>query len=501
MAKQQTGMMPADTLGQSAALSLESRGIDLEVAGRMGVVSGQPGFPTDERDWVAFPHINGNGQPKHWAFRTVAGPKDFRLTTGAKPIFWNQPAIEDKTLDGYPLVITEGHIDALSFMTAGLPRVVSVPNGAPSQETPIGESRSKYDFLQDCGIEYVNEIVLAVDNDDPGHALLQDLANRLGRGKCKWISYPDGCKDANDVLLKYGPGKLREIVASAKWVKVDGMYRLSELPPEPKEVMYKVGIAGMDELWRVSRGRMTVITGIPGHGKSQFVTDAMCHLADQGFVVSIASFEDTPRGSLLSRLLRWKLGGDPDYASKARYDEATAWVEDHFIFIHHPEDSEDAPTVDWYLERVQAAVIRHNVAIAVVDPWNELDHTVRNLDVAQTEYVGAMIAKMRRHAKQYRYHTMVVCHPRKMEIGKGGKYTAPTGYSCADSAHFYNKPDVGLTVYRDEDETHGQFTTVGCWKAKLEGQIGQKGGKMTFRFDGRSGRYGAAPELMQSSAA
>jgi twinkle protein len=330
---------------------------------------------------------------------------------------------------------------------------------------------------------------------------MQDLANRLGRGRCRWVSYPRDCKDANDVLLKYGAARLAEIVGKAEWMKIHGMYTLDQLPPEPKEEIHTIGIPGLDDFWKISRGRMTVITGIPGHGKSQAVTDAVCHLADQGFVVSIASFEDTPRGSLLDRLLRWRLRKDPEYAPQNEYDRAMDWVRQRFIFIYPDDESDETPTVDWYLERVQAAVIRHNVSVALVDPWNEIDHTIRNLDVAATEYVGFMLAKMRRHARTFRYHTMVVCHPKKMETGKDGKYRIPTGYDCADSAHFYNKPDVGITVYREESEEDGSFTRIGCWKAKLEGKIGVKGGKMTFRFNLHSGRYQAAPELLNSKAA
>ncbi len=493
-------MKPSETLAPSAAASLEDRGIDLEVASRMGVVSGQSEFPTDDRDWVSFPHINGDGRTHHWAFRTVGGEKGFQTSIGFKPIFWNQSAIKDQSLAIYPLVITEGHVDAMSMMTAGVPRVVSVPNGAPEKEIPIEEGKTKYAYLENCGIEDVKEIIIAVDNDNPGYALMQDLANRLGRSRCRWVSYPDGCKDANDVLLKYGSEKLKSLIDGAGWMKINGMYTLDELPPEPKEEIHTIGIPGLDDFWKISRGRMTLVTGIPGHGKTQAVTAALCELAEQGFVISIASFEDTPRGSLLDRLLRWKLRADPDYAAKDRLDAAIDWVREHFIFIYPDDESDEAPTVDWYLERVQAAVVRYNVFLAVVDPWNEMDHTVRNLEVSSTEYVGFMIAKMRRHAKRFRYHTVVVCHPRKMETGKDGKYQVPTGYSCADSAHFYNKPDVGITVYRDETEEGESFTQIGCWKAKLEGKIGVKGGKMTFRFDLRSGRYQAAPEFMNSKA-
>jgi len=45
----------------------------------------------------------------------------------------------------------------------------------------------------------------AVDGDPPGAALLADLALRLGKSRCRWLRYPAGCKDLNDVLAQARP--------------------------------------------------------------------------------------------------------------------------------------------------------------------------------------------------------------------------------------------------------------------------------------------------------
>ena len=53
-------------------------------------------------------------------------------------------------------------------------------------------------------IDECKEIILCTDGDVSGQVLRDDLAMRLGKARCKWVSYPDGCKDLNDVLKKFG---------------------------------------------------------------------------------------------------------------------------------------------------------------------------------------------------------------------------------------------------------------------------------------------------------
>ena len=375
-----------------------------------------------------------------------------------------------------------------------VPQVVSVPDGAPTQASAPGEGKTKYAYLEGCGLEPVQEIILATDADNPGSALLQDLALRLGRSRCKWLDYGTGRKDANDVLVQGGIEAVAVVITDARWMQLDGIYRLNELPPEPDEEPLEIGIQGLDGLWKLVRGRLSVVTGIPGHGKSMLVTDVMCHLAERhDLVIAIASFEDTLRGSLVPRLQRWFLRADPRYTAEPRLAEANDWIEQHFVFIEPTDDDNETPTVAWFLERARAAVVRYNASMIILDPWNSMDHTGRGEGSAEavsiTEYVGVMLGKLRRHAKAYRYASVVVAHPQKLGRVTDGKLPMPTGYHISDSANWFNKPDSGITIYRGDDDV----ITIGCWKCRLEGLLGKRG-SMTFKFDWRNQRYMVAPE-------
>src|ERR1700722_20147140 len=111
---------------------LEARGLDLELCVRLGIESSAK----LGRDCISIPYYFA-GEHVNTKYRTISGEKRFAQDEGGKCIFWNQDVITDPSLQNHPLIITEGEFDALAVMQAGYARVVSVPNGAPSN--PIGE--------------------------------------------------------------------------------------------------------------------------------------------------------------------------------------------------------------------------------------------------------------------------------------------------------------------------------------------------------------------------
>lgn len=141
--------------------------------------------------------------------------------------FWQEIGAR-KTIFGYDdikndyLIWTEGEFDKLSFEVAGELSCVSVPDGAPSPNAK--NLPAKFDFLKalKTRLDEVQTHVIAVDNDSPGKALAFELAHRLGPEKCKIIDWPDGCKDANEVLQRHGADTLKECLANARDWKSEG---------------------------------------------------------------------------------------------------------------------------------------------------------------------------------------------------------------------------------------------------------------------------------------
>src|SRR5215472_2563112 len=175
-------------LRDAEAKILEERGLDVELISRFGIEScGRRG--PDGKNWIMIPFVEA-GRVVNRKYRAVGEWKAFNQEVGGRQTFWNVDVIGDQTLGDRRLIVTEGEFDAIAAIQAGFPRTVSVPNGAPAQE--IGEEVSeRYRFLDNApqALAGVKEIILATDSDDPGVNLLNDLALRLGRARCKWVRY------------------------------------------------------------------------------------------------------------------------------------------------------------------------------------------------------------------------------------------------------------------------------------------------------------------------
>lgn len=423
-------------------------------------------------------------------YRTLGPDKRFWQDEGGVKCLWNEDCLRDDTLIGQPLVITEGEMDALAVLQAGINRVVSVPDGAP-KESITDPNTIKYSYLE--GVvrpllvkDRVSEIILAVDGDEPGANLLRDLSVRLGRARCKFLTYPkhpenrnQRLKDLNEVLQHYGAKGVQETLARAQWLRVDGVYRMSELPPVPPSTIFEINMRGLGDHYKVRLGDLAVWTGIPSHGKSSLVNDVCCRLAyHHGIGVAFASFEQAPQRDHRRNLRTWFLGKPTTHADESDLRKADAWIDRHFAFMVPGED--DDVSLDWVLDRMEAAVVQFNCKVVVIDPWNEMDHA-RAPGESLTEYTGRAIKALKRFAKAFDVHLIVVAHPAKQQKDEKGEYRVPTLYDISDSAHWYNKSDLGVVVHRFAD-----YSLLRVAKSRYHDEIGVPGDvKATFVFEER----------------
>ena len=379
------------------------------------------------------------------------GHKNFRTEVGCERIFYGMRSTRKS------IVIVEGEIDKLTVEAAGFTSW-SVPDGAPSPTTK--DYSSKFEFLENCAkeIAVVETFVLAVDNDPPGKVLEAELARRLGYYRCKRVKWPEGCKDANDVAVKHGYDKLREYIEKAEEYPVVGLKTVADFNTELDD-LYDIGARRgestgffkLDEYYTVKPGQLTVVTGIPSHGKSEFLDAIAVNLAAKGWIFGIFSPENQPL-QLHGRKLAEKVIGKPfgiDHngrMTETELAEAKDFIFRHFIFIL--PDDEDQITLDKILELAKIAVMKRGINGLVIDPWNEIDHT-RPDRLNETEYISSCLTKLRAFARKYNVHVWLVAHPAKLFKGKDGIYPVPTLYDISGSAHWFNKTDNGIVIYRN----------------------------------------------------
>ena len=417
---------------------LSARGIPSDLADRLGLTTVQ----RDGANWLAIPY-RLDGELVNRKYR-LTSKKDHRMDKGGKLCLWNSQVISGVG----EVIITEGEFDAMAVMVAGFERVVSVPNGTSASESsdPFTGNAYAYIWEHEEALKGIESFVLATDADAPGRALAKGLAAILGPERCKFVSYPDGCKDMNEVLVEYGPQEVVRLIAGAKPIPIAGLYNFSDFPDAERVDGMNTGIAALDPLMQIVLGSFTVFSGYSNMGKSTVMNTVIANCLDRDVPVCVASFETAPKPILQDSIARALLGCSfEDFPRHLRRQEAYAQIEKRLKVISNSLDEDTDIDLETYLDLARAAVIRHGCKLIILDPWNEIEHK-RNRDESETDYIGRAIRHLKRFAKRYNVALWVVAHPTKPQ----GKDGPPGLYDIAGSANWANKADYGLIYHRPD---------------------------------------------------
>lgn len=248
------------------------------------------------------------------------------------------------------------------------------------------------------------------------------------------------------------------------------------------------GWESLDRYYNIAQKHVTIVTGIPSHGKSTWIDALTVNLANnQGWKFAIFSPENQPISQHASQIAKCYLGKQffDGYANRMTREElqsAKRWMKDRYYFILPPDDS---LTVDHILEKTEVIISRYGINGLIIDPWNELDHS-RKVQYTETEYISSALTKIRRFARKFNVHIWVIAHPTKMQRQANGNYAVPTPYDIAGSANFRNKPDNCICVWRDlTDESKAVEIHIQKVRFRHLGKVG----KVQLYFDIGSGRY------------
>lgn len=475
-----------DPINEDGLSYLEARGISAETCRELGVLSGQRFFRKagGEMSCIGFPY---NHQDRLTAikWRSIES-KDFTQDGSAQTLF-----LAGRISVGSDLVITEGEIDALSFWEAGIP-AVSIPSGALTAGAEDDSNRLRWMSHHDDLIKAARNVYLAVDMDGPGQTTANELARRIGKLKCWRVNFPEGCKDANDALLKLGKDGLAKVRAQAQRWPVEGL-------AAPADFMDKVlglyrdglprgtstGWQNVDEIFTLNPGSLVIVTGTPGSGKSQFIDNVLVNaMVRHDYRVAYSSFENPPELHL-AKLISLKAGkpfgdGPTPRIERDEMMEALGWINERVTFL---TNDGVMPTVDSLVERLEAAVRRSGVKAVVVDPFNFIKLNSKKDSGIDTESINEMLAQFKTFASRSEVTFFLVAHPAK-PMNQGPDWV-PTGYSVASSAHFFNRADFGITMQRKANEN-----VLHVWKCRFpwQGQIGTA----SLSYDKATGRFNEA---------
>ena len=421
---------------------LESRGISPAIAEKYGITTQK-----NNDNVLVFPFFDEASKMQFIKYRKTdfdkAKDKNKEwCERDCKPILFGMDqcnADESKVL-----VLTEGQIDSLSVAEAfdGEINAVSVPTGAN------GFTWVPYcwDFLG-----RFSELIVFGDHEK-GHITLLDEMRKRFHGTVKHVqetAYKD-CKDANELLVKYGRGAVIEAVESAIAVENKRIKRLSEVEHKDMSQMKAID-TGLTKLNKTIGGfyfgQLIILTGERGLGKSTLGSQFVMHAVNQG-ITSFCYSGELPEWFFQDWFDRQCAGRDNINVSESELGfqnymidpAATELIHDWYrelIYIYDNtvvgnEDDEN----ESILQTLETAIKQYGCRFFMIDNLMTAisDDLKSDLYRQQSAFVRAL-AEM---AKKYDVIILLIVHPRKRQ---GNTFSND---EVAGSSNITNLADVVL---------------------------------------------------------
>jgi twinkle protein len=477
-------------LSEAAVKWFQTRGISQSTLIQLKITEGMEWMPqvNQERNTIQFNYFRDN---KLINVKYRDGAKNFKLAKDAELILYNLDSLKESDV----AIIAEGEIDALSFIEAGFDYALSVPNGA-------SKGKSNLEYLNNCfeQLDKLKKVYIAVDNDEPGCVLRDELARRLGKDRCYIVEYPDGCKDANEVLVQHGTEALQKCIAKAKDIPIEDVYMVDDVRAQ---MMYEfvhgkvrgttTYFKGIDPHWTWKKREVTLTYGVMNSGKTEVMLELMLlKSVNEGTKWAIYSPENYPPGEFFDNLIHKLVGKTTDpywkeqQMSMAEYERSMDFINAHFFYVY-PEDAPATP--DFINEKFRQLIFKYGVEGCLIDPVNQLDHDMSK-QPREDLYISEFLRKEKRFANKYDVYKLIIAHPKTLRKNSEGEYEVPQIYDIAGGAMWGNKCDNILYYHRPNFFTDPKDPTAifGSKKIKKQKLVGVPG-ETTLSFDRKTNRF------------
>lgn len=472
-----------------AVTYLTGRGISEEVIKKYQIT-----VQTNNPNILVFPFFDEKGRMQFVKYRKTDFDKNKDnnkewCEANTKPILFGMHQCNNK-FD--KLIITEGQIDSLSVATAGFDNVVSVPTGAKG-----------FTWIPYCWdwISKFDEIIVFGDYEKGHISLLDELKSRL-KITVKHVREEDylDCKDANDILRKYGAEQIRKCIDNAIAVPLNRVIELSDVEDVDvfKLEKLKTGIHELDKLLYggLPFGGVILISGKPGEGKSTLASQIMNNSLKQKYKCFAYS------GELPNYLFKaWSdyqiagpqhifeyqnKFGDTNYnISNTNRALISEWYRgQYFLYDNRSVDGDEKESL---IDTIESVIMRYGVRVIL------LDNLMTAIDLEEVhgddkyERQSLFIKRLSRIALKHNVIIILVAHKRKNNFSKN------ENDEVSGSGDITNLALVTLAYEKDKDISESQ-RILKVSKNRLFGKVNTKG--WILEFDEKSKRiYGYGDDL------
>lgn len=438
---------PRPEVRDPAVEFLEGRGISRAIVEKYSITTQK-----DAPNILVFPFYDEHGRLEFVKYRKTDFDKDKDRNkewceANCKPILFGMDQCDP---DLGPLVLTEGQIDSLSVAEAGIPNAVSVPTGAKG-----------FTWVPYCW-DFLNKfdtLVVFGDHENGKITLLDEMRTRFRHGTIKHVRPEDykDCKDANDLLRKYGAEAVQEAVRNATIIENIYIKRLAEVEPRSASALERMstGIRSLNKLLGgFYFGQLVILTGERGLGKSTLGSQFGTMAVKQGYTTFYYSgelndwyFQDWferqmagPRyiNRMVSTLGNEEFSVDGRYIERIRaYYKEQCFIYDNSAIVGEMHES--------LLQTIKTAITQYGCRVLLIDNLMTAmeDDLTSDLYRQQSVFVRGLTQVV----KQFNVLIILVVHPRKSSIRREFQND-----DIAGSGNITNLADVILNYAKPDDE-------------------------------------------------
>ena len=434
---------------------------------------------------ICFPYIQDN-QTLNVKYRTY--DKRFSQKPNAQRTLYNIDNVKKywERTGKKNIIIAEGEMDVISFYEAGIINAVTLPDGAP-KNVKFDLNDLRFSALKNCKwLNEVEKVYIATDQDEAGKALNLELEHRFGKDRCLRIQFPNQqgdiiTKDANECLLNFGRNTLIDCLKKAIPYPIEGLYTVNNYTKELFDIYdgkiqkpLSTGFKILDTIYKIQPGTFHCVTGVPNHGKSNFIDQIAVNLFNNyGWKFCVFSPEhSTPQHirRILEKIIQKPFDdGFSDRMNKGEVDKGLRVLNNNFFFM---ENKDSIPSIEWILSKARQSVLKFGIKGLIIDPYNEINSS-REGNKREDEHIRDVISKCKKFCRTHEVTIWLVAHPSKLPRKEDGSICVPTMYDVSGSAHWNNMSDVGLVVYRDFDTKKTRVITRKIREQGLYGNIGE----------------------------